>query len=176
MNILTKPTGIMMKKILELVLTAAAILPMMAYAENSILASLQAKEDHLALLNDTKLEEIKGAARIVGHPLPSVTMGLRTYQVTWKKRGSTADFRSYQRIGYDYSPHQEITHIENGVVYKAAGDRWLADQISNVGSWSLANSFEIDKHLQALDPTTATPLNFGWRTTSWNRPTSTFSW
>ncbi|WP_296264280.1 hypothetical protein [Pseudomonas sp. UBA6562] len=165
-----------MKTILKFALTAAVILPMAAYADNPILVSLKAKEKTLTVLDNAKLEEIKGAALLIGQPLPSVTMGLRTYQVTWKKRGSTADFRSYQRIGYDYDPHRKLTFNENGVEHKVAGDRWLADQISNVGSWSLANSFEIDRHFQALDPNTGTPLNFGWRNSAWNRPTSTFSW
>lgn len=155
-------------------LVAAA--PLFSHAESSILSSLQSQGIQVASMSDEKLSEAKGAARITGQPLPSVTVGLKTYQVTWSKFGSTSDYRSYISQGSSYNTANDATFVEGGVTYRVAGDRWLADRVSNAGSWSEKNSVQVDSHLQALDNATATPLNYGWRTTSWNRPISTFSW
>ncbi|WP_133751873.1 hypothetical protein [Pseudomonas sp. LP_7_YM] len=128
------------------------------------------------MMSDQKLDEIRGAAKILGQPLPSVTLGLKTYHVTWKQFGAMDDYRSYIRHGFSYNPGVRNTVVENEVVHDVAGDVWFADRISNPNTWNSAYSVRIDSHLQALDKTTGQPMNFGWRTTSWNRPISTFRW
>lgn len=167
-----------MKNLARITFVAAAVamLPALSHAENSILASLQAQGIQTVVMTDQSLSEAKGAARITGQPLPSVTVGVKTYQVTWNKLGSQTDYRSYLSYGSGYDPSARRTVTDAGAVYSVAGDVWLADKISKVGSWSLANSTQIDTHYQALDGATGTPLNFGFRTTAWNRPISTFSW
>jgi predicted NAD/FAD-binding protein len=85
-----------MKNLARITFVAAAVamLPALSHAENSILASLQAQGIQTVVMTDQSLSEAKGAARITGQPLPSVTVGVKTYQVTWNKLGSQTDYRS----------------------------------------------------------------------------------
>jgi hypothetical protein len=167
-----------MKNLLKIasISTLAAVFPAVSQADSAILSSLKSQGIQTVAMDTQRLSETKGAARITGQPMPSVTVGLKTYQVTWNKQGSQTDYRSYLSVSNEYDPWARQTHTDQGVVYQVAGNRWLADKISNVGSWSLANATQVDVHLQALDNATGNPLNFGFRTTSWNRPVSTFKW
>ncbi|WP_397459005.1 hypothetical protein AB3464_03880 [Pseudomonas asplenii] len=157
-------------------LLATCLLPAMSVAQTPILSSLEAKGIKVTVLDDESLGKIRGAARITGHPYPSVTQGMKTYNIRLKRFGNEHDYRSYYSIGSAWDPHGKYEHTENGVTYKVAGDRWLADKSDAPGgSWNASNAERVDFHYQALDDNGA-PLNFGWRETSWNRPISTFSW
>ncbi|KPA96229.1 hypothetical protein [Pseudomonas asplenii] len=157
-------------------LSAASLLPAISIAQPSILSSLQAKGIQVTVLDDESLSKIKGAAMITGHPYPSVTQGLKIYNIRLKRFGNEHDYRSYYSVGSHWSPHKEVIYTENGMSYHVAGDRWLADKSDAPGGeWNANNAVEVDVHYQALDKN-GSPLNFGWRNTSWNRPISTFSW
>ncbi|UUQ64565.1 hypothetical protein NLK61_25730 [Pseudomonas fuscovaginae UPB0736] len=157
-------------------LLVTSLLPTLSVAQSSILDSLEAKGIQVTTLDDLQLSKIRGAARITGHPYPSVTQGLKTYNIRLKRFGNEHDYRSYYSVGSEWNPHGTYTEIEDGVTYKVAGDRWLADKSDAPGgSWNASNAVEVDVHYQALNEKGA-PLNFGWRDTSWNRPISTFSW
>ncbi|KPA87888.1 MULTISPECIES: hypothetical protein [Pseudomonas] len=167
-----------MKNLVKSAMAAALILavPAISHAGNPILESLKSQGLQPAELSDKQLGDIKGAALITGQPMPSVTQGLQTYHVTWKKFGSQSDYRSYNIVGTSYDPHGVYTYDYDGGTYYVAGDRWLADKTSNVGAWNLAYATEIDLHVQVLHPETKQPSVYGFRTSSWNRPISTFSW
>ncbi|WP_273820913.1 MULTISPECIES: hypothetical protein [Pseudomonas] len=157
-------------------LLAITLLPAISVAQPAILSSLKAKGIPVTVLDDQSLSQIRGAARITGHPYPSVTQGLKTYKMRLKRFGNEHDYRSYYSIGRDWDPHGKYEQIENGITYKFAGDLWLADKSDSPGGhWNASNAVEVDHHYQALNEN-GTPLNFGWRETSWNRPISTFSW
>lgn len=157
--------------------TMLVALPATGHAANPILASLQSKGVEAVQMDEQQLNNARGAALITGQPLPSVTTGLKTHMVTWKKFGSQTDYRSYSWEGSSYDTTNNYIYSEDGVnSYYVAGDRWLADKVSNVNSWNAANATLIDLHLQILDPNTKAPSNYGFRSTSWNRPISTFSW
>jgi len=153
---------------------ALSLLPAIGFAQSPILASLQAQGIQIKTLSDQDLSHIRGASRITGQPPPSVTAGLKIYNVKLNRFGNEHDYRSYRIMGSEWDPHAQESHFENGVEYKFFGDRWLADKSSGT-DWSLSNSTPVDYHYQALGKN-GTPLNFGWRETSWSRPISTFSW
>lgn len=162
-------------KIGHLVL-ATALLPAISTAQTSTLSTLEAQGIQVTVLDDQSLGKIKGAARITGHPYPSVTQGLKTYNVRLKRFGNEHDYRSYYSVGSDWNRQKNLTRTEDGTTYQVAGDRWLADKSDSPGgSWNASNAVEVDSHYQALD-NNGVPLNFGWRETTWNRPVSTFSW
>ncbi|MDR0277334.1 MAG: hypothetical protein LBJ37_05580 [Paucimonas sp.] len=168
-----------MKNLFKPTLLAALVfsLPAISHAQNPILASLKEQGVQAVKLDNAAMGEIKGAALLTGAALPSVTQGLKTYEVTWKKFGSQTDYRSYNIIGSSYDPHGIYTYNYEGNTYRVAGDRWLADKVSNANSWALANSTQIDLHVQVLDPNNNyQPSVYGFRDSSWNRPISTFSW
>ncbi|WP_338522887.1 hypothetical protein NUH87_23565 [Pseudomonas batumici] len=150
------------------------LLPITVFAQSPILASLQAQGIQITTLSDQDLSHIRGASRITGQSPPSVTTGLKIYNVKLNRFGNEHDYRSYRIMGSEWDPHAKKTHFENGVEYKIFGDRWLADKSSGT-DWSMSNATEVDYHYQALDRDGA-PFNFGWRETSWSRPISTFSW
>ncbi len=109
-------------------LLATSLLPAMCVAQTPILSSLEAKGIKVTVLDDESLGKIRGAARITGHPYPSVTQGMKTYNIRLKRFGNEHDYRSYYSIGSAWDPHGKYEHTENGVTYKVAGDRWLADK------------------------------------------------
>ena len=154
--------------------TILYLLPETSLAHSSILSSLHAQGIQITALSDQALSQIKGTARITDQPMPSVTTGLKIYNVKLNRFGNEHDYRSYRIMGSEWVPHETYDFFENGIRYSVAGDRWLADK-SDSPDWSLSNSIRIDQHYQALSDTGA-PLNYGWRETSWNRPISTFSW
>ncbi|QXI30602.1 hypothetical protein [Pseudomonas vanderleydeniana] len=158
------------------ILLAIFFLPAVSFAQSPIISSLEAKGIKVTVLDDESLSKIKGTARITGHPYPSVKQGLKTYNIRLKRFGNEHDYRSYYSVGSEWNPHKNHKYIENGKEYLAAGDRWLADKSDAPGgNWNASNAVEVDHHYQALSDN-GTPLNFGWRETSWNRPISTFSW
>ncbi|NVZ27913.1 hypothetical protein HX881_20340 [Pseudomonas gingeri] len=154
----------------------AFLLPGIGFAQSPILASLEAQGIQVKILSKEQLSKIRGTARITDQPYPSVTQGIKIYNIRLKRFGNEHDYRSYYSVGSDWSPHGTYTHSESGIEYNIAGDRWLADKSDAPGgNWSASNAVEVDFHYQALSKN-GTPLNFGWRETTWNRPISTFSW
>ena len=154
--------------------TIACLLPTLAFAQSPILSSLQAQGVQAITLSDQELKKIRGMARITDQSLPSVITGLKIYNVKLNRFGNEHDYRSYRIVGSEWDPHGTYEHLENGAKQNIAGDRWLADK-SNGTEWNANNATTIDYHYQALS-NTGTPLNYGWRETSWSRPISTFSW
>ncbi|WP_338525991.1 hypothetical protein NUH87_11200 [Pseudomonas batumici] len=149
--------------------------PNIGLAHPPILTSLQAQGVQFTILSDQELSQIKGAARITDQPMPSVTAGLKIYNVKLNHFGNEHDYRSYRIMGSEWDPHGTYEHLENGIKHKIAGDRWLADKSSGT-DWNMNNATEIDYHYQAVDEKTGVPYNYGWRETSWSRPISNFSW
>jgi len=149
--------------------------PNLGFADTSILSSLQAQGIHPATLSDQEMRKIKGAARITDQPMPSVTAGIKIYNVKLNRFGNEHDYRSYRIMGSEWDPHGTYEHFENGINHKISGDIWLADK-SDTPDWNVSNSIRVDFHYQALDENTGVPFNYGWRETSWSRPISTFSW
>ncbi|TDV58491.1 hypothetical protein [Pseudomonas sp. LP_7_YM] len=166
----------MKKNITAMLAAIVSVVSISGHAEKSIFESLKNQGAQFAPINDQELGEIKGAARIIGQSMPSVTQGIKTYEITWSKFGAIDDYRSYRMAGFSYDPHRETGFSENGTIYQVAGDRWLADRVSNANSWDAAYAVPVDLHYQAIDENTGQPMKFGWRTTSWNRPISTFRW
>jgi len=154
---------------------ALYLLPSWVFAQSPILASLQAQGIQITKLSNPDLSRIKGAARITDQPMPSVTSGIKIYNVKLDRFGNEHDYRAYRIVGNEWDPHGSYEYFENGIKYKTAGDRWLADK-SNGTDWNINNATEIDHHYQALNEKTGAPFNYGWRETSWSRPISTFSW
>ncbi|MFZ4963834.1 MULTISPECIES: hypothetical protein [Pseudomonas] len=155
---------------------ALFFLPSLSMAKTPILQSLEAQGIRATALSDQSLSEIKGSGLIMDQPYPSVTQGMKIYNIRLKRFGNERDYRSYYSVGSEWEPHKEFLHYENGVEHKIAGDRWLADKSDAPGgNWSASNATVVDYHYQALNDN-GTPKNFGFRESSWNRPVSTFSW
>ncbi|CAI3789859.1 hypothetical protein AHFPHNDE_03568 [Pseudomonas sp. MM227] len=147
-----------------------------SYAAVPMVEALRGAGMEVRTLDDGQMALIKGTARITGYARPSVTQGIKTHQVTWKKRGSQSDYRAYQYQGFDYSPHEYKWYRDGGTLELVAGDVWLADSTSRMNAWNRANAREIEHHYQALDRETKAPRNYGFRASQWSRPISTFRW
>jgi len=149
----------------------------MSMAENAILVSLENQGVSMQMMDDATLDTVRGAAVIYNQVLPSTTTSVVKHHVTWKHFGSQADYRSYNYVGASFVPNTVGTY--NG--YYVVGDQYLADTISTGTDWSLANSFDIDNHLQVFledqnNPGSYYLSNAAFRDTSWNRPLGTFTW
>jgi len=153
-----------------------AFLPGASHAENAILSSLNKQVSNTRTISDKELENIRGASLIIGQPLPSVTQGSKTFQISWKGFGSKTDYRQYRYFGDSYSPHENQKYNHGGTTHTVAGDTWMADLSGNPNQWSQANSIAIERHLQILDEITLKPTNQAVRETAWNRPITTFRW
>ena len=77
-----------MKKIaIVLAATGLSATSALAFASNPILGSLKQQGIEAKVLAEAELSDIKGAALISGQPTPSVTVGLKTHRVTYKRLG-----------------------------------------------------------------------------------------
>lgn len=157
-------------------------------AENPILEFIQSKGIAAEEIDDVKLDFVRGAGIVVippsfpkvqtlyGQALPSVSQGMKTHMVTYKSWGSTADYTSYNYIGFSYDPNAAKTYSYNGQVFAVTGDEWLADRLSAPTAWNLKNSSKIDYHYQVLDRFTGALTASAFRYSLWNRPLTTFKW
>lgn len=147
------------------------------FSGNPILDSLKQQGVKVQTLADEDLGKIRGAALIVGQPMPSVTLGFKEHFVTYIGWGSMVDYGSYIYTGGGYNPGAEKYFLYEGNTYRVAGDSWLADLVSSPTSWNRAYAQEVEYHYQILDPNNSyAPSSFAFRETAWNRPISTFSW
>ncbi len=162
---------------IPLCLTVMAAPTCSAQAVNPILDALRADEIAVQLLQDDELIRIKGTAlqRIQNIAPPSVTMGIKEHQVTYKKFGSYADYASYRYIGFSYSPQSKQRTNFKGQAYDTVGDIWLADRYSNSYEWRRMNAVVIERHLQEVAKN-GTLRPEGFRDASWNRPINRFFW
>ncbi|MFJ4386080.1 hypothetical protein ACIP02_17295 [Pseudomonas sp. NPDC089408] len=109
--------------------------PAASQAANEILTSIDKQGHHVMRLSDEKLRDIKGAALVIGQPLPSVTQGSKTFNVSWLGFGSQADYRKYRYVGFAYSPQENQQFNHGGIVYTVAGYTWMADISGNPNQW-----------------------------------------
>jgi hypothetical protein len=121
-----------MKKVIKGIACVSVLVPSLAFAANNpILNALSASDSGYEVMSAVEMKEARGAALIVGQPLPSVTHGIKKHHVTWKGFGSQADYQSYNYVGNSYSP--DTSHSNgfsyNGGLYHVGGDQWLADTI-----------------------------------------------
>ncbi|WP_034350380.1 hypothetical protein [Herbaspirillum sp. GW103] len=163
--------------LIQLGLTAMAAPTCSAQAVIAILDALRSDRIAVQLLQDDELSHIKGTAlqRIENIVSPSVTMGIKEHQVTYKKFGSFADYASYRYIGFSYSPQSKQRISLNGQAYDTVGDIWLADRYSNPYEWRRMNAVVIERHLQEVSKN-GTLRPDGFRDASWNRPIKRFFW
>lgn len=160
-----------------LALAGALAISPLAVASSPILDALKGQGVQIQPLTDQELEKIKGAALIYGQPTPSVTVGLKTHQVTYKGWGNQADHNAYNYIGYYYDPSNNHGVVDtDGNIHRIAGDRWLADRTSGPTTWVGAYAVPVEYHYQILDYYTAVPTAWAFRETAWNRPITKFSW
>jgi len=166
--------------ILSAVITLSAVsLP--AFATTDILDSLKSQGVAVEAMSDEALSEARGAAYtlLTSQPAPSATHGLTVHMVKWKKFGSTSDYLNYNYVGnYQVSDNHSNPFIAvyNGSAYHVAGDQWAADDITAGSAWTAANAYVKEEHYQILNYPADTATIYGLRSSSWNRPISTFSW
>ena len=166
-----------MKKIaIVLAATGLSATSALAFASNPILGSLKQQGIEAKVLAEAELGDIKGAALISGQPTPSVTVGLKTHRVTYKRWGSQLDYSSYNYMGNSWDTKNDKMFTYEGTAYNVAGDRWLADMASAPNVWNAANAQQIEYHYQLLDANTLAPTTFAFRESVWNRPITKFSW
>jgi len=124
----------MKKKYLALLATIAfTVTASAAMAGTAIVDSLQSQGLEVKAIADTQLNELRGAAVIVGQSQPSVLQGIKEHHVTYKGYGSYSDYRSYNYIGNGYNPGN-FTITYNGSTLDVACDEWLADKTSSQNS------------------------------------------
>ncbi|MDR9837232.1 hypothetical protein [Herbaspirillum huttiense] len=162
---------------IQLYLTVVAAPACSAQSVNPILDALRSDEVAVQLLQDDELIRIKGTAlqRIENMVSPSVTMGVKEHQVTYRKFGSLADYSSYRYIGFSYSAQSKQRINFKGQAYDTVGDIWLADRYSNPYEWRRMNAVVIERHLQDVAKD-GTLRPAGFRDAGWNRPINRFSW
>lgn len=167
-----------MKKLIFLTALSTMSIATPSFA-SSILDSLNQQGVSVEAMSDKALDEARGAALITGQPFPSVTHGLRTHMVKWKKFGSKSDYMTYNWMGsFDNTDDHTapLAYTYNGIQYHVGGDIWKADDITAGSGWTNANSYVKEYHYQVLDYPSDTATIYAFRETAWNRPISTFSW
>lgn len=175
-------------------LVVSSVVSSSAFASTQILDSLKQQGVQSTTLNNADLAEIRGSAYdsyiainassatvLSGQPLPSVTVGTKSHNVTYKGWGSYSDHTAYNYIGSGYSPGTVGLASYGGGNYWVVGDKWLADTSSPPTSWNAANASLIEYHYQIVVPDSnglpsSTTSSYAFRYTAWNRPISKFSW